>query len=88
MLANPAVFVSVRQASAPPTIATSHRPAATQRAALIRACVPVAQAVAIVSHGPYKDQRIEIAAAAALGITMGTVRGDTARSPLSRRLKA
>jgi hypothetical protein len=52
MLANAAMLVSVRQASAPPATAASHRPAAIQRAALAMAWVPVAHEVATVSHGP------------------------------------
>src|SRR6185312_6264069 len=84
MFVNPAMFVGVRHASAPPARATSQRPAATHRAALATACVPVAQDVATVSHGPYRDHRMDSAADAAFGITIGTVNGETARSPLSR----
>jgi hypothetical protein len=88
MLAKPARLVGVRQASAPPATATSLRPLATQRAAFATAWVPVAQEVATVSHGPSSDHRIDTAAEAAFGITMGTVSGETDRSPLFWRISA
>ena len=81
MLAKPASAVIVAADSAPPVATASQRPQAIRRAALPMACVPAAQAVAIVSFGPCSPKRIEIAAPAALAIIIGTRNGDTRRSP-------
>ena len=70
-------------ASAPPPMATSHRPVATSRAAAAMAWVPAAQAVAMVSHGPWNPACIETCAAPALTIIMGMRNGDTRRGPFS-----
>ena len=70
-------------ASDPPPMATSHRPEATNRAAAAMACVPAAQAVTMTSDGPRQPSRMEIPAAPALAIIMGTSRGDTRRAPFS-----
>ena len=85
MLPNPASAVIVPAASAPPVATASQRPQAIRRAALPMACVPAAQAVHTVSHGPCSPQRIEIAAPAALAIIIGTRNGETRRSPFSTR---
>ena len=45
------------------------------------ACVAEAQAVTTVSHGPWKPNRIEIAAAPALAIIIGTRKGETRPGP-------
>ena len=57
------------------------------RAALPMACVPAAQAVVTVSHGPPRPNRIDTAAVAALGIIMGTMKGDTRSGPFSLRTR-
>ncbi len=88
MLANPTIPSSVIAASDPPVRATSQRPPATRRAALATAWVPAAHAVTTVSHGPLQPQRIEMAAAPALAIIMGTRKGLTLWGPLSRRTPA
>ena len=49
------------------------------------AWVPAAHAVQIVSFGPCRPHRIEIAAPAALAIIIGTRNGETRRSPFSMR---
>ena len=54
MLAKPASAVMVSADSAPPVITTSHRSQAICRAAYPMAWVEAAQAVQIVSHGPWK----------------------------------
>ena len=69
-------------ASAPPATATVERPEATRRAALPMAWVPAAHAVVTVSQGPPSPKRIETAAVAALGIIIGTRKGDTRSGPL------
>ncbi len=51
------------------------------------AWVPAAHAVQIVSYGPCKPYRIEIAAPAALGIIIGTRNGETRRSPFSTQTR-
>ena len=45
--------------------------------------VPAAQAVVMVSDGPCHPARMEMLAAPALAIIMGTRRGDTRRAPFS-----
>ena len=64
------------------------RPGPTRSAGLayVRACVPAAQAVQIVSFGPRNPNRIDTAAPGALAIIIGTRNGDTRRSPFSRRI--
>ena len=47
------------------------------------AWVPAAQAVTMVSDGPCQPARIEMLAAPALAIIMGTRNGDTRRAPRS-----
>src|SRR5271167_3617758 len=81
MLVKPAIAISTITASAPPATATLQRPEATRRAALPIACVPAAQAVVTVSHGPPRPKRIETAAVAALGIIIGTRKGETRSGP-------
>ena len=85
MLRNPASAVIVAADSAPPVMTASQRPQAISRAALPMAWVPAAHAVQIVSFGPCRPHRIEIAAPAALAIIIGTRNGDTRRSPFSMR---
>ncbi|CAB4886569.1 unannotated protein [freshwater metagenome] len=46
-------------------------------------CVDAAHAVQIVSFGPRRPYRMEMAAPAALAIIIGTRNGDTRRSPFS-----
>ena len=77
MLANPASAIGVMTASAPPATASGTRPDATSRAALPMACVPAAHAVVTVSQGPVRPNFIETAAAAAFGIIIGIMNGDT-----------
>ena len=72
-----------RLASAPPPIATSQRPVAMRRAAAAIACVPAAQAVQITSDGPRQPSRMEMPAAPALAIIIGTRRGETRSAPFS-----
>jgi hypothetical protein len=84
MLVKPATAVEVKAASVPPAKTTSQRPEVIKRAALAMACVPAAQAVHEFSAGPWKPWRIETAAGAALGIIIGTKKGETRRAPLSR----
>jgi len=69
-------------ASAPPPMATSQRPDATRRAAAVTAWVPAAHAVAMVSDGPCQPKRIEVLAAPALAIIIGTRNGETRSGPL------
>ena len=70
-------------ASAPPATTTGQRPLATSRAALPIAWVPAAHAVVTVSQGPPSPKRIETAAVAALGIIMGTMKGETRSGPFA-----
>ncbi len=84
MLVKAPTPTGVMAASAPPPMATSHRPEATSRAAAAIACVPAAQAVVIVSHGPRHPARMETWAAPALAIIMGTRNGEIRRAPFSR----
>src|SRR5487761_2665404 len=77
--------VGLIAASAPPVTTTSQRPEEMRRAALPIAWVAEAHAVTTVSHGPRKPNRIEIAAAPALDIIIGTRRGDTRRGPFSNK---
>ena len=70
-------------ASAPPVMTASQRPSPTRRKALPMAWVAEAHAVTTVSHGPRRPKRIEIAAAPALPIIIGTSRGETRRGPLA-----
>ena len=85
MLLKPAMAVGVSGASAPPAMTTSARPSAIMRAAFPMAWVPAAQAVTVFSHGPCQPYFIEMAAAGAFAIIIGTRNGDTRRSPLPRR---
>ena len=71
--------------SVPPVTTASHIPQEIRRAAYPMAWVDAAQAVVIVSFGPRKPYRIEIAAPEALDIIIGTRNGDTRRGPLARR---
>ena len=83
MLVKAAMPTSVMDASAPPPMATSSRPDATRRAAAPMLWVPAAQAVEMVSDGPCQPARMEMLAAPALAIIIGTRRGDTRRAPFS-----
>ena len=83
MLPNPAIAAVVPAASAPPVATASHRPQAISRAAFPMAWVPAAHAVHTVSLGPWRCQRMEIAAPGALAIIIGTRNGETRRSPFS-----
>ncbi len=87
MLRKPASAMSTMTASAPPATATGQRPWATRRAALPIAWVPAAHAVVTVSHGPPRPKRMDTAAVAALGIIMGTMKGDTRSGPFSNRTR-
>ena len=82
MLAKPWMPTGVMAASELPVSTASQRPVATSRAAAPIEWAPVAQAVTTVSHGPCHPWRMEMAAAPALGIIMGTRKGDTRRGPL------
>ena len=53
MFVKPCSAVAVIDASEPPVIITSQRPSMISRAALPIAWVPAAQAVTVVSHGPW-----------------------------------
>ncbi len=64
-------------------MATSQRPDATRRAAPPMAWVPAAQAVQITSDGPRQPRRMEIPAAPALAIIIGTRHGETRSGPFS-----
>ena len=57
-------------------------PIATRRAAAAMAWVPAAQAVQMTSDGPRQPRRMEMPAAPALAIIMGTSRGETRSAPL------
>src|SRR5262245_19975924 len=81
MLVKPARLVGVMAASLPPAAITSQRPLAIHIAASTSACVPAAHAVLTVWHGPCHPHRIETVALAALGIIIGTRKGDTRRGP-------
>ena len=83
MLVKAAMATGCMLASAPPPTATSHRPEATRRAAAPMAWDPAAQAVTMTSDGPCQPWRMEIPAAPALAIIMGTSRGETRRAPFS-----
>ena len=83
MLVKAAMATGCRLASAPPLTTTSQRPDATRRAAAATACVPAAHAVTKTSAGPCQPNRMEIPAAPALAIIMGTRRGETRRAPRS-----
>ena len=83
MLVKPAMAVSTKGASLPPARTTSQRPCAMSRAALASAWVPAAHAVQVFSAGPWKPCRMETAAGAALGIIIGTMKGETRREPFS-----
>ena len=83
MLANAATATGCRLASAPPPTTTSHRPEAIRRAAAAMAWVPAAHAVTMTSEGPCHPRRMEMPAAPALAIIMGTRRGETRRAPRS-----
>ena len=83
MLRKPASARSTMTASAPPATATGQRPVATRRAALPIAWVPAAHAVVTVSAGPPRPKRMETAAVAALGIIIGTMKGETRSTPRS-----
>ncbi len=83
MLVKAATATGWNEASAPPPMATSHRPVVTSRAAAARAWVPAAQAVTTVSEGPCQPARMETLAAPALAIIMGTRNGETRRGPRS-----
>ena len=72
-------------ASAPPVTTASQRPSPMRRKALPMAWVAEAHAVTTVSHGPRRPKRIEIAAAPAFPIIIGTSRGETRRGPLAMR---
>ena len=87
MLRKPDSAISTITASAPPATATVERPDATMRAALPMAWVPAAQAVVTVSQGPPRPKRIDTLAVAALGIIMGTMKGDTRDGPFSLRTR-
>jgi hypothetical protein len=79
MLTKPWRATGVIDASDPPLIITSQRPSMMSRAALPMAWVPAAQAVTVVSQGPCSPKRIEMPAAPALAIIMGTRKGETRR---------
>ena len=64
MLPKAASATGVIAASAPPASTASQRPVAIRRWAARIECVPDAQAVVIVSHGPRQPRRIETVAAA------------------------
>ena len=81
MLVKPARLVGVIAASLPPAAITSQRPLAIHMAASTSACVPAAQAVLTVWHGPCQPQRIDTVALAALAIIIGTRNGDTRGRP-------
>ena len=83
MLAKAATATGCRLASAPPPTTTSHRPEATRRPAAAMAWVPAAHAVTMTSEGPCHPRRMEMPAAPALAIIMGTRRGETRRAPRS-----
>ncbi len=83
MLVKAAMPTLVMPASAAPPMATSHRPDATSRAAAAMLWAPAAQAVVTVSEGPCQPSRIEMLAAPALDIIIGTSRGETRRGPFS-----
>ena len=83
MLPKAASATGVIAASAPPARTASQRPLAIRRWPASNECVPDAQAVAIVSHGPRQPRRIETAAAPAFAIIIGTRNGDTRRGPFS-----
>ena len=86
MLLKPAIAVTVPACSVPPETTASAMSHAIKRAAYVRACVPAAQAVQIVSAGPRNPNRIDTAAPDALAIIIGTRNGETRRSPLSIRM--
>ena len=83
MLAKAASATGCMLASEPPPMATSQRPVATRRAAAAMAWVPAAQAVQITSDGPRQPSRMEMPAAPALAIIIGTRRGETRSAPFS-----
>ena len=61
----------------------SHRPVVIRRKAFPMACVLAAQAVTVTSQGPRNPYRMEMAAAPALAIIIGTRNGETRRGPLA-----
>ena len=83
MLAKAASATGCMLASDPPPMATSQRPEATSRAAAAMAWVPAAHAVQITSDGPRHPRRMEMPAAPALAIIIGTSRGETRSAPFS-----
>jgi hypothetical protein len=68
-------------------MATSQRPDATSLAACPMLWAPAAHAVVTVSDGPCHPRRMEMAAAPALDIIMGTSRGETRRGPFSPKIR-
>ncbi|CAB4658017.1 unannotated protein [freshwater metagenome] len=82
MLVKPAMQVGVMTASEEPVTMASHRPDTMSRYALPTDCVPAAQAVQVFSHGPCHPYFMEIAAEAALAMSIGTINGLTRRAPL------
>ena len=81
MVVNPATVVGVIDDSAPPASTASQRPSKTIRAPAATEWVPAAQAVVRVSHGPRQPCRSATAAAPALGMTIGMVKGETRPGP-------
>ena len=83
MLPKAASATGVMAASAPPASTASQRPVAIRRWPARIECVPDAQAVVIVSHGPRQPRRIETVAPPAFAIIIGTRNGETRRGPFS-----
>ena len=81
MFVNPLIATGDIPASDAPATTASQTPHWIQRAAWPIECVPLAQAVEMVSQGPSKPCPIETAAAPALGIIIGMVKGETRRDP-------
>ena len=92
IVVNAATVVGVMDDSAPPASTASQRPSATMRAPAATECVPAAQAVVSVSHGPRQPCRSDTAAAPGVGHDhrdgerrdAARARGRRARRPASR----
>ena len=87
MFVKPWMPTGVMAASELPVMTASHRPAAIRRAAFATEWVPAAQAVTVVSQGPCQPWRMEIEAAPAFDIIIGTRNGETRRGPFSWKMR-
>ena len=86
MLAKAAIGSGWIAASVPPAITTSARPSRIRSSARAIASLPDAHAevgACTAARAPYLRLTL---AAGALGISIGTARGDTRRAPFSRRV--